>query len=162
MANALKRNLHVGEEVVFPPEGFGPRTPGEGQAGRVFVCEGGFGLSRVTTGTALFGHWKATGERDRTHALLICPEETAQWQAEHPEALLAKRPTGPNAAPAEASLVRDLGLCPLRPGCIRPPDHPGYCRNRDGGALWPEPAGQPQDMDQPQEEGQPQEGAARC
>ena len=77
MANALNRNIEPGEVVVIAAKHVAPglRIPN-----RAYVCSSGFGMSRFTAGTAIFGEWYDGAGRDRVEGYQIDVEATEYFQ----------------------------------------------------------------------------------
>lgn len=81
MANSLNREIEKGEIVVLKKEIFKPEY--QDLENRLFEAQAGFGMSSVTSGTALFGKFISDGEECRFEGYDIDPKETEEYQKTH-------------------------------------------------------------------------------
>lgn len=69
MANALGYNLKPGSVVRVAAKYFSRPLPAMKR--RYFVAEDGFGMSNVTAGQAIIGHWQCDGVKSRIEGYMI-------------------------------------------------------------------------------------------
>lgn len=78
MANALNRDIAVGEVVIIDPK----YVVEEANQDTRFMVNSGFGRLSHTVGRKMFGIWMATGEESMFYGFMISPELTEKYQAE--------------------------------------------------------------------------------
>lgn len=79
--NSLKREIKRNEVVVLKAETMRPEF--RDLENRLFVCLTGFGMSDITSGTAVHGKFLADAEEARFEGYEIDPEETREYQRTH-------------------------------------------------------------------------------
>ena len=74
--NSLRREIAVGEVVIIHDDFFKESYTGS----HAFRCEGGFGMSAVTSGRAIMGTFVEDGEQARINGSDIDAEKTDAYQ----------------------------------------------------------------------------------
>lgn len=69
MANALGKTIKPGSVVRVAEKYFNKPLPPMEK--RYFVANGGFGMSHITGGNAVIGHWQHSGAKDRIEGYMI-------------------------------------------------------------------------------------------
>lgn len=78
MANALHRDIEVGEVVVIDPKYIMPEFADDTR----FQVKGGFGRLNHTVGRKVFGTWLADNSETVFYGFMISPELTDKYQTE--------------------------------------------------------------------------------